>query len=254
MGRESSRDPEWYHWAHRRTAKNRFANILDAANDYSEVRRVRREYQEVSSIGGDSDNPWIRRSSQVPGWLFPGEHEFIYEQCVAAPPGHFIEIGVLFGKSASIIAGAIVDRKASEKLFAIDPFSLAGNKHDEYVHRVTHGEKNSFATFEHLALKLGYFEKVIPIATYSTLCLPHLDIRTAFAFIDGCHEEEDVWEDFSLIYPKLVPGAIVLFHDALNGPFPGIMRAIGRIKDHYSDSVELGQAGTILSLQCKAIR
>ena len=159
MGRESSRDPEWYHWARWCAANNRFANILDAANDYSEVRRVRREYQEVSSIGGDSDNPWIRRSSQVPGWLFPGEHEFIYEQCVASPPGHFIEIGVLFGKSASIIAGGIVDRKASEKLFAIDPFSLAGNKHDEYVHRVTHGEKNSFATFESSLLNLGTSKK-----------------------------------------------------------------------------------------------
>lgn len=232
--------------------KNKMKRVLSIYSSPDADSVIREGYDQVCRIGRDSENPWIKRSSYVPGWLFQGEHEFIYQQALNAPPGNFIEVGVLFGKSTSILAGAIEERGRSEKIFAIDSFTLAGNEHDQHVHHVTHGLQSSFDVFVKQALDLKYYHHVIPIATFSTLCLPFIQISGALAFIDACHEQDAVETDFSLIYPKLVPGAVVLFHDAINETFPGVMKAVNRILEQYPEYEQIGQGGTIVAIKHRA--
>ena len=164
----------------------------------------------------------------------------------------------LFGKSTSIIAGAAEDRGLSERAFAIDPFDCGESKQDKHIHKVTHGLECYFQEFQDLAKGLNYLRNIIPIATYSQNCLPFLLFQAGFAFIDGCHDLDDVNRDFSLVYPKLVPGAIVLFHDAMTDcrafrsvVYPGVMEAIDQIKSLYPDCTEVGGQGTICGLKCK---
>jgi hypothetical protein len=190
---------------------------------------LKKDFRETSAIGRDSPNPWIRRSAEVPGYLFRGEHEFILEQAASAPPGDFVEIGVWFGKSASLLSGAVVDRKRNEKVFCFDPFTNEGEERDRRNHVILHGLSNVFPSFVDNARRCDFYEQVIPIATLSTIALPAMSLRIAFAFIDGAHDEASVLSDFDVVKPKLLPGAIVLFHDAIGSVYPGVMRAVETI-------------------------
>ena len=100
------------------------------------------------------------------------------------------------------------------------------------------------------ALRLGFYNEVIPVATLSTIALPAMNLRVAFAFIDGAHDESSAYNDFRMIKDKLLPGAIVLFHDAIGPIYPGVLRAIESIL-HENPGMKLVDEtdGTIVALQ-----
>lgn len=212
-------------------------------------RRMRIVFKQISALGADSPNPWIRRSAEVPGYLFEGEHEFILRQALAAPAGDFLEIGAWFGKSTSLLAGAAEERGRGEKVITIDTFTGEGHDGDREVHRVLHGRSCYFDEFLRLAKELDYFRHVVPVATFSHAALATLRGPIGFAFLDGDHRREAVEQDFDSIEPLLVSGARVLFHDAGNPLYPGVREAVERI---VSDRGEFGyqdEGGTIVALR-----
>jgi hypothetical protein len=216
----------------------------------ADVNELKRGFREASELGKDSSNQWIKRSSKIPGYLFLGEHEFILHKAGIAPPGDFIEIGVWFGKSTSLLAGAVVDRNRNEKVFLFDPFTNEGDERDQRNHAILHGLKNVFPVFVENARCFGFYNEVIPVATLSTIALPAMNLRVAFAFIDGAHDESSVHNDFRVIKDKLLPGAIVLFHDAIGPMYPGILRAIESILRENPGMKRVDEtAGTIVALQ-----
>ncbi len=216
----------------------------------SDTADLKRGFKEACEMGRESSNPWIRRSSEIPGYLFRGEHELILQCAASAPPGDFVEIGVWFGKSTSLLAGAVVDRNRNEKVFCVDPFTNEGEERDQKNHAILHGLKNVFPSFVENAKRLGFYSQIIPIATLSTIALPALNLRVGFAFIDGAHDEDSVRSDFELLKEKLIPGAIVLFHDAIGKVYPGVLRAIDSILRENPRMVRLDQAaGTIVVLR-----
>ncbi len=204
----------------------------------ADVEELKRGFQEASELGKDSSNQWIKRSSKIPGYLFLGEHEFILRKAGNAPPGDFVEIGVWFGKSTSLLAGAVVDRNRNEKVFSFDPFTNEGEERDRKNHAILHGLKNVFPVFVENALTFSFHNEVIPVATLSTIALPAMNLRVAFAFIDGAHDESSAYNDSRMIKDKLLPGAIVLFHDAIGPIYPGVLRALERLSRSKSNDVE----------------
>ncbi len=110
----------------------------------ADVEELKRGFQEASELGKDSSNQWIKRSSKIPGYLFLGEHEFILHKAGSAPAGDFVEIGVWFGKSTSLLAGAVVDRNRNEKVFSFHPFTNEGEERDRKNHAILHGLKMCF--------------------------------------------------------------------------------------------------------------
>jgi predicted O-methyltransferase YrrM len=214
---------------------------------YMRKKAIRASYEEACRLGSDSPIEVIRKSAQVPGWLFKGEPEILYEMATKAPPGNFLEIGSLFGKSTSILAGVAKERNKGECVFAIDTFTLDGSDNDMNVHRVTHGQTCSFPVFLERAKALGYYEQVVPIAAFSTRALPQMDLKLSFAFIDGCHDESAVADDLKVVFPKLVPGAIMLFHDAIGEHYPGVLGAINKFSHSRGRLEQIGSAGTIMA-------
>ena len=216
----------------------------------ADVKELKRGFREASELGRDSSNQWIKRSSKIPGYLFSGEHEFILQKAGIAPPGDFVEIGVWFGKSTSLLAGAVVDRNRNEKVFSFDPFTNEGEEIDKKNHAILHGLKNVFPVFVENARKLSLYSEVIPVATLSTIGLPAMNLRVAFAFIDGAHDESSAYNDFRVIKDKLLPGAIVLFHDAIGPMYPGVLRAIESILRENPEMKRVDEtAGTIVAIQ-----
>lgn len=210
---------------------------------------MREAFENQSAVGQDSSNAWVRRSAGVPGFLMAGEPEFIFEQALASPPGNFLEIGALFGKSTSLICGAATERGRHEKVIAIDPFTGAGSAEERAIHKGIHGKECYFAEFIGYARKLGYYEQVIPVGAYSTTALPTLGARIAFAFIDGSHEREAVERDFDLVQALVCVGGKVLFHDALVGDYPGVLQAIEVGLSRYSNFRRSGQCASIVSIE-----
>ena len=66
-------------------------------------------YEDVAALGHDSPNIWIQRSASIGGWLFPGEHEFLWDLATRSSEGSILEIGTWMGKSACILAGACAE-------------------------------------------------------------------------------------------------------------------------------------------------
>ena len=144
----------------------------------------------------------------------------------------------------------MVDRNRNEKVFSFDPFTNEGEDRDRKNHAILHGLENAFPVFVDNALRFGFYNEVIPVATLSTIALPVMNLRVAFAFIDGAHDESSVSNDFRLIRDKLLPGAIVLFHDAIGPSYPGVLRAIESILRENFEMKRVDEtAGTIVVLQ-----
>lgn len=206
-------------------------------------------YDRCVILGRDSANPWIRISSHIPGWLIEGEHEFLYAKAMEAPPGQFVEIGSLYGKSSSIIAGAIKDRSSGEKLWCIDPFTRVGADPSNPVRMIEGQGSSTFHEFIAHSQQYGFHDVVIPVATYSELCLPYLPIAVSFAFIDGLHEAPAPLRDFRMIDDRIVLGGIVAFHDAQLWTSAGVAEAVAEVERSYPNYDRLEGAGTIAAFR-----
>jgi predicted O-methyltransferase YrrM len=57
---------------------------------------------------------------------------------------------------------------------------------------------------------------------------PHAD-AVDFLFIDSSHELEETVDTFQAWRPKLVPGALVVFHDYGNPQYPGVEQAVTQL-------------------------
>jgi len=209
-------------------------------------------FDEITHIGADSDNIWIRKSSKIPGWLLRGEHEFLWEAGLSAPRGGtFVEIGSLYGKSSCILAGSLIARDRGERMFCIDPFNEAGFQAKLPV-KLAPDMPWSFRCFIESAKSEGFLGHIIPVATYSTIAVPYIPGPFSLAFIDARHDEEGAYEDFTLVAPKMLPEGLILFHDVVqeSPDYPGVCRAFARAAAH-PDFEKIDGAASIAVLRCK---
>lgn len=58
-----------------------------------------------------------------------------------------------------------------------------------------------------------------------------------FGFIDGCHQETYVTSDFHIIWPHLVSGGILGFHDYEYDDWPEVTVAVRKILDEHRDEI-----------------
>ena len=76
--------------------------------------------------------------------------------------------------------------------------------------------------------------------------------KFCFGFIDGCHQEACVVSDFALIWPRLVSGGAIGFHDYRFDDWPEVTPAVDRIisehRDQIAESVEIKGRGDVSTL------
>lgn len=219
-----------------------------SAQDETFDREIKRYREFFMPLGKDSTNEWIQKSSSIPGWLFPGEHELLWQLTHESPAGHVLEIGSWLGKSACILAGGCVARNDGSKLFCIDPFDMRGDEWQREFHRrLTGSVALTFDGFVANAHRLGYYDRVVPIAKPSEDLIGLLSFRLRFAFIDGWHDYEHVRRDFDLTSPMVVPGGFLALHDA-TGDFPGVKQFAEELANSTAFKV-FGRAGSIVAFK-----
>lgn len=181
------------------------------------------------------------------GSVSPEEVEFLRRMAAAVSEGCIVEIGSWRGKSAiALAAGASEIAEARRPLvYCVDPHrpftGVYGGKfgpHDR-------------PEFYRAMLRSGYANAV------ALINLPSTDAALAFRqpigllFIDGDHTEPGVQADADAWLPRLAPGGMVLFDDALDpeiGPFKVIERLKQSNRFQVTESV-----GKIVALRARPI-
>lgn len=187
----------------------------------------RLSYQSESRLGSQSPNSWIRKSSNILGWLHEGEHEYLWELGMRPVQGHILEIGSWYGKSTCILAGTCADRGDQSKTICVDSFCMDGSPRQvTYYHSLHKNRLGTFYEFIANANHYGFSEYIIPVAIYSRQSGPVLKSKSfRLAFIDGQHSYAGVKGDLELVLPLVVSGGVVAIHDVDNR-YPGIGKAI----------------------------
>lgn len=203
---------------------DRFFRVLGFSQTDTDKQEVNRYKRYFRTLGCDSDNPWIRKSSEIPGWLFPGEHELLWQLAYESPSGHVLEVGSWMGKSACILAGASAMRGDGSKVFCVDPFDMRGNDWQQQFHqKITDHAISTFDQFIAYAQRLDFYTHVVPVAKPSEDVLFLLQGPWRLVFLDGRHEYEQAKLETLAVTPHIVPGGFLALHDATDD-FPGVKR------------------------------
>ena len=159
-------------------------------------------------------------SRATAGFIADNEIRFlgILAACIPAK-GLIVEIGSYKGKS-TVMLGSVSARYGLGGLVAIDPHEGLSYLGPEVA------EPFLSPTFEEFASNLrsaGLENKVEVHRDYSRNVAKNWNRPIRFLWIDGDHSYAGCKEDFDLFTPHLADGAVVAFHDALNG-FEGPIR------------------------------
>jgi hypothetical protein len=146
-------------------------------------------------------------------------------------PRIIVELGTHSGNSYFAICQAVNQYETGSKCYAVDTWQ--GDAHalsyGEDIHEMVrkHNEQNyaSFSTLHRMT-----FDEALSKFEDGSVDLLH---------IDGLHTYDAVKHDFETWFPKLAPGAIVLFHDTnVRKEDFGVWKFWAEIKSTYPSSIE----------------
>lgn len=180
--------------------------------------------------------------------------DFIKRRALYKLPGDIVEIGSYMGRGTARLASFA--RRYGRKVYAIDIFdpsldktvSRSGIKAAD-VYQAFLGGRSMLEVYRE---STRGFDNIVTIRKDSrTVTFPE-EHRFMFGFIDGCHEQAYVEDDFHLIWPHLVSGAALGFHDYKFDDWPEVTEAAHKLahahKREIREAYEIEGRYNILSL------
>lgn len=144
---------------------------------------------------------------ETPGALSCAEALALYNICLDAPRGCWMELGTHKGKSTSVIVFAA---KEETTLILVEP-EFSDPKWEKNV-------MDTVLSVNESKITIGC------VADYSTNILPKHTFDISLLFVDsGDHGEEIVQEEKNLYQDKIAKGGIIVFHD-YNSQFTAVTR------------------------------
>ncbi len=145
--------------------------------------------------------------------------------------GDIIEIGAYMGRGTAKLAKFA--KRYGKKVYAIDVFdpsldntiSMSGVKAGDVYEAFLCG-RSMLAAYR--ASTRGLDNIITMREDSKKVSLPRRQ-RFMFGFIDGCHQQSYVESDFHLIWPHLVSGGALGFHDYKFDDWPEVTRATDRL-------------------------
>jgi len=165
---------------------------------------------------------------------------FVEGRGLASVEGDIVEIGAYMG--GGTVKLAEFAKKHRKKVYAVDTFdtsldgtmSKRGVPASEVYEAFLYGQ-SMFGAYQETTE--GY-DNIVTIRQDSRLVSFPGDLKLVFAFIDGCHQGEYVESDFRLVWPHIVSGGVVGFHDYRFDDWPEVTVAV--------DSILMSHGGEIL--------
>jgi glycosyltransferase involved in cell wall biosynthesis len=192
----------------------------------------------------------MKNTSQILSWspewvkesAWTGHMPFGYWLMGEIRPKVFVELGTHNGNSYFSFCQAVRDESLTSRCYAVDTWKgdkqagSYGKKVYDLVNRHNESQYKKFSTLYRMTFDqaLGRFQ----------------DQSVDLLHIDGLHTYEAVRHDFQSWLPKLVPGAIVLFHDieVYGGDF-GVWKFWEELKKKYPRWLELSHSAGLGVLQ-----
>jgi len=180
--------------------------------------------------------------------------EFIRQRALQELEGDIIEIGAYMGRGTAKLAK--LAQRYGRKVYAIDIFdpgfdgtmSKSGVKAGDVYEAFLKGRSMLEAYQE----STRDFDNIITIREDSQKVSFPEEQKFIFGFIDGCHQQEYVENDFYVIWPHLVSGGVIGLHDYKFDDWPEVTEAAYRIvrkhKSQISEIYEIEGKYNILSL------
>jgi len=186
------------------------------------------------------------RWDQVPGWF---NFEDVYQEAVDRAPregAHFVEVGVLFGRSSLFMADAIRRSGKSIAFDAVDNFNYGPDSMAAVLKKYAvkcPGSDLSLLPSLNLAIRTKpILEIVRELADRSGLGRLVNHVRSSgqaqaerypercldFVFIDSDHAYEDTKSMLEAYLPKLRSGGVLAGHD-YHPDFPGVAKAVHEV-------------------------
>ena len=180
--------------------------------------------------------------------------EFIQQRALHELEGDIIEIGAYMGRGTAKLAK--LAQRYNRKVYAIDVFdpsldrttSRSGIKAGDVYEAFLKGRSMLEAYQE----STRAFGNIITVREDSKKVSFPEEQKFLFGFIDGCHQEAYVENDFYVIWPHLVSGGVVGLHDYKFDDWPGVTEAADRLihkhKSEIREVYEIEGKYNILSL------
>jgi SAM-dependent methyltransferase len=168
--------------------------------------------------------------------------EFIEQQALYELDGDIIEIGAYMGRGTAKLAKFA--QRYNRRVYAIDVFdpsldktvSKGGVKAGDVYEAFLKGR----SMLEVYQLSTQGFDNIVTIREDSRQVSFPKEQRFIFGFIDGCHQQIYVENDFNIIWPHLVSGGALGFHDYRFDDWPEVTKAINKLTHEHK--TEIGEA------------
>jgi Methyltransferase domain len=164
---------------------------------------------------------------------------FIEDRALQHLNGDIIEIGAYMG--GGTVKLAKFAKRYGKKVFAVDTFDPGV---DRTLGRggVTAGEVyQAFlegpSMFEIYQKTTQGLDNIVTIRKDSRYLAFPREQRFFFGFVDGCHQRSYVENDFAVIWPQLVSGGAIGFHDYKFDDWPEVTPAVDEIVSDHSDEI-----------------
>jgi predicted O-methyltransferase YrrM len=180
--------------------------------------------------------------------------EFMRERALCKLEGDIVEIGAYMGRGTAKLAKFA--RRYGKKMYAIDVFdpgldktlSRSGVKATD-VYNAFLGGRSMLEAYQESTRGL---HNIVTIREDSQKVSFPEEQRFVFGFIDGCHQQEYVENDFYVIWPHLVSGGALGLHDYRFDDWPEVSKAADKLirvhKRDISEAYEVEGKYNILSL------
>jgi len=161
------------------------------------------------------------------------------ERALQKLEGDIIEIGAFMG--GGTIKLAKFARKYGKKVYAIDTFepgldktiSKSGPTACDVYEAFLQGR----SMLEVYQETTRGFDNIITIKEDSRKVKFNKEQKFIFGFVDGCHQQDYVNNDFYIIWPNLVSGGILGLHDYKYDDWPEVTQAIDNLMDKHKNEI-----------------
>jgi hypothetical protein len=227
------------------------------------VKELSRPYGEGLTKGAGWCQSWASNNGSIQGWSAGPEHLALYN-AARISPRDVLEIGCFLGRSTVHLAAGVKISGRGYTVHVVDPF------YDPF--KVTYDDPNWRSWWMENFPKNGEvitgtkntFMKNIKKCEVDDKVSVHSacsrDVHGIFPndslgvlFIDGNHTYDCVKEDFTLYFPKVIDGGLILFHDVIPS-HPGIMKFIAELEADSHNGLEKMTHIVSLGIYRKAIR
>jgi predicted O-methyltransferase YrrM len=168
--------------------------------------------------------------------------DFMKQRALHELEGDIVEIGAYMGSGTAKLARFA--QTYGRKVYAIDIFdpcqdqtlSRSGIRAGDVYQAFLQGR----SMLEVYQESTQGFDNIVTLREDSRKASLPKEQRFIFGFIDGCHQEVYVESDFNLIWPHLVSGGAIGFHDYKFDDWPEVTGAANRLMHEYER--EIGEA------------